>query len=98
MQPIITEIVGYSAAVVGTSLMLPQVIKSIQTKKVEDLSYLTVILYFLNCLLWGIYGILIWALPIIICNGIALLISLFQLLLKIKYNKMYERVEDDRVK
>lgn len=84
---IITEIIGYAAAVIGTSLMLPQVIKTLKTKKAEDVSFVMLVLYFLNCLLWGIYGILIYAIPLIICNGIALAISIFQILLKLKYNK-----------
>jgi len=82
-----TEFIGYFAAVIGTSLMLPQVIKTLKTRSVKDLSYLTLFLYFLNCLLWAIYGFLIIAMPVIICNLIALVISIFQLGLKIKYNK-----------
>ncbi len=87
MTPLITEIIGYTATVIGTCLMLPQVIKSIQTKRVHDLSYLMIILYFLNCLLWATYGILIWAVPLIVCNSIALIISIFQIGLKMKYGK-----------
>lgn len=87
MSVLITELVGYSAAVIGTSLMLPQVIKSLKTKRVEDLSFTMLILYFLNCVLWSIYGILISAMPVIICNLIALCISIAQILIKIKYRK-----------
>lgn len=83
---IFTNIVGYTAAVIGTLLMLPQVIKSWRSKKVEDLSFSTVILYFLNCALWLIYGLLIFAYPVIVANGIALVISIIQIFLKIKYN------------
>ncbi len=83
---IITGIIGSSATLIGTSLMLPQVIKSFKTKKVEDISYGTLVLYFLNCLLWLMYGILIVALPIVICNFIALIISVLQIFLKIKYS------------
>lgn len=83
-----TETIGYLAAIIGTSLMLPQVIKSVRTKRVHDLSWLMLILYFTNCLLWGIYGYLISAMPIIICNAIALLISIVQLGLKLKYEKL----------
>ena len=81
----ITEIIGYSAAVVGTSLMLPQVIKSLRTKSVGDLSYMMVILYVINCVLWLTYGILINAWPVIVCNFIALIISFVQLGLKVRY-------------
>ena len=87
MNTIITETIGYTAAIIGTSLMLPQVIKSIKSKSVQDLSYLMLILYFLNCLSWAAYGFLIDAMPVIICNSIALAISIFQLSLKFKYNK-----------
>ncbi len=83
---VITSIVGFIAAVVGTSLMLPQVIKSVKTKKVNDLSFTMLIFYFLNCLLWLIYGSLIIAWPVIICNFIALNISIFQISLKFKYS------------
>ena len=83
---LITEIIGFTAAAVGTSLMLPQVIKSIKTKKVDDISSGMLVLYFFNCLLWLTYGILIVAWPLIVCNFIALIISIIQLTLKKKYN------------
>lgn len=85
MFSIITETIGYSAAVIGTSLMLPQVIKSLRTKKVDDISFAMLVLYFLNCLLWAAYGVLIYAIPVIICNVIALVVSITQISLKIKY-------------
>jgi len=82
---IFTEIIGYLAAVVGTGLMLPQLIKMIRTKKVADISLGMLFMYFLNCLLWLSYGILIMAWPVIICNFIALIISIIQIVLKYKY-------------
>ena len=82
---IFTEIVGYLAAVVGTGLMLPQLIKMIRTKKVADISLGMLFMYFLNCLLWLSYGILIMVWPVIICNFIALIISIIQIVLKYKY-------------
>ncbi len=83
---IITQLIGYSAAIVGTSLMLPQIFKTIKTNKVEDISLMMLVFYFLNCLLWLIYGLLIKDLPITIANFIALIISIIQLTLKYRYN------------
>lgn len=83
---LITQIIGFLAATVGTSLMLPQIIKTIKTKKVDDLSLMMLVLYFINCSLWLVYGILIMAWPMIVCNSIGLIISIIQLLLKFKYN------------
>jgi MtN3 and saliva related transmembrane protein len=83
---LITEIVGYSAAVVGSSLMLPQVVKTVKTNKTNDVSLMMLIFYFINCALWLAYGTLILAWPVIVCNTVALLISIFQLILKFKYD------------
>lgn len=82
---LITNGVGYMAAAVGISLMLPQVIKSVKTRKVDDLSMAMVVLYVLNCLLWLIYGILLMAPPMILVNGVSLVIGIVQLVLKLRY-------------
>lgn len=86
---IFTEIVGYIAAIVGTSLMLPQVIKTLKTKNSDNVSLIMLILYFLNCLLWLSYGILIVALPVILCNFVALIISIIQIIL---HNRFRQRM------
>ncbi len=83
-----TEIVGYTAAVFGTALMLPQVFKSYKTKRVNDVSIIMLIIYIINCSLWEVYGILICSKPIIVCNILALFIGMLQLYLKLKLQKM----------
>ena len=84
---IITEIVGYIAAVFGTALMLPQVYKSYKTKRVNDISIVMLIVYIINCSLWEIYGILIHSKPVIVCNVLALIIGILQTYLKFKFQK-----------
>ncbi|MCK5107846.1 MAG: hypothetical protein KAQ83_03905 [Nanoarchaeota archaeon] len=66
--------------------MLPQLIKSIQTKQVQNLSWGMLYLYLLNCILWTEYGILINSLPIIICDFTALITGGILFIIKIKYN------------
>ena len=85
MTVIITDLIGYAAVVVGTSLMLPQVVKSFRTKKMGDVSLGTVALYFFNCLLWLIYSWLIRAWPPVVANAIGLAISVVQIRLKMLY-------------
>jgi MtN3 and saliva related transmembrane protein len=82
---IFKEIIGFAATIVGTTIMLPQIYKSIKTKSVSDISWGMLVLYFLNCLLWMIYGFFILAIPLILTNGIALCISILQISLKIRY-------------
>jgi MtN3 and saliva related transmembrane protein len=84
---ILTNVIGYTAAVVGTLLMLPQVVKSWRTKRVEDLSLGMTVLYFFNCLLWLLYGLLITALPMIVANATALVVSILQAILKLQYGR-----------
>jgi len=85
MAAIITDLFGYTAVVVGTSLMLPQIVKSFRTKKMGDVSLGTVVLYFFNCLLWLIYSWLIRAWPPVVANAIGLGISVVQIRLKMLY-------------
>lgn len=84
---IFTNVIGYIAVVVGTSLMLPQVVKLWRTKRAADLSLGMTVLYFFNCSLWLIYGLLISATPMIVANGIGLVISVVQVTLKLKYGR-----------
>ncbi len=81
---LITDIIGYAAATVGTILMLPQVYKSYRTRRVDDISMAMVIVYIVNCTLWEIYGWLLDSMPIILCNLIALVIAFVQLYLKLR--------------
>jgi lactoylglutathione lyase len=81
----LTLLIGYTAVAVGATFMLPQVLKSWKTKRVDDLSLVSVILYFANSALWLAYGILIAAWPLIFANALALVISIVQGILKLKY-------------
>jgi MtN3 and saliva related transmembrane protein len=80
-----TDVVGYMAAFVGTFLMVPQLVRALKTKHMGDISATMLWAYVLNCVLWSAYGILLWALPLMICNLIALGIAIWQVVLKKKY-------------
>jgi len=82
-----TEIIGYMAALIGTSIMIPQAYKSYKTKKVDDLSMVMLIIYVFNCILWEMYGLLIHSNPMIACNIVALIIAIIQVIIKVKYRK-----------
>ena len=86
MRDIFTNIIGYAAAVVGTCIMLPQIVKSYRSKKTGDLSMAMIVIYIFNCSLWLIYGLFLSAAPVILANGIGLVIVIFLFILKLKYN------------
>lgn len=83
----IIELVGYAAAILTASTMTPQIIKSIKTRQVEDVSLAMIVMYTINAALWVTYGLLIGAKPIILADGLACCAGITQFILKLKYEK-----------
>ena len=79
------EILGLIAAVFTTTSFLPQVFKTYKTKDTSGLSLSMYIIFFIGVLLWLIYGVLINSLSIILANIITASLTLYLLLMKIRY-------------
>jgi MtN3 and saliva related transmembrane protein len=79
------DVVGYiGIAFLGVTLV-PQVVHTYKTKKVDDLSLPYILLQLASNCIYIYYGYLIHALPIIVCNGLVGLLSSCLLFAKIKY-------------
>ena len=83
----IEDIIGYLGGIFIMVSFVPQVIKSYKTKSVKDLSLGMIIATFIGTIFWLVYGVLISAMPIMVMNSIFGFIVLYQLFLKIKYEK-----------
>ena len=81
------EFFGYFAAILTTTAFLPQLIKTLNTKKAEDVSLITLIMFICGVGSWIIYGYKISSKPILIANIITLLLNLFILISKLYYSK-----------
>ena len=81
------EFFGYFAAILTTSAFLPQLIKTLKTKKAEDVSLLTLIMFIIGVFSWIIYGYRITSIPILVANSITLILNLLILGSKIIYSK-----------
>lgn len=81
------DIIGFVAGIFTSINIIPQVIQSIKTKKVEDISLTMYVIYDLGLILWVTYGILIHSWPVTIMDGFACITSLVMTYIKIKYNK-----------
>jgi MtN3 and saliva related transmembrane protein len=79
--------IGLLAGVLSALSMLPQVIKTFNEKKAEDVSPVMLIVLITGLALWVFYGSLKHDLPIMLTNGFSLLLNLFMLLLRWKYSK-----------
>ena len=80
-----TNIIGFSAAISTTIAFVPQVIKTIKTKSVKDISLIMYIIFTTGIFLWLVYGILINSKPVILANIVTFILALIVLMLKIKY-------------
>lgn len=81
------NVIGFTAGFLMAVTMVPQIIKSLRTKSVEDISLLMLVIYVTSAVLWTIYGILIKSLPVAITDGFAFCVSSLQLFIKIKYTR-----------
>ena len=80
------EFFGYFAAILTTAAFLPQLIKTLKTKKADDVSLVTLIMFISGVISWIIYGYKIDSLPILLANTITLVLNLSILISKIYYS------------
>lgn len=71
----ITVLIGNIAALLTTISFLPQAIKTIKTKDTDSLSFSMYLLFVLGVALWFVYGLLNNQMPIILGNGITLVLA-----------------------
>ena len=90
MNSVNIEFFGYFAAILTTAAFLPQLIKTLKTKKAEDVSLLTLIMFICGVGSWIIYGYKISSSPILIANIVTLILNSFILISKVYYSKKIE--------
>ena len=81
------EFFGYFAAILTTLAFLPQLIKTLKTKKADDVSLTTLIMFLTGVLSWIIYGYKISSTPILIANITTFILNLLILIFKITFSK-----------
>ena len=82
---VIENIIGFTAAFFISINLLPQILKSLKTKEVEDLSLSMILIVLTGSILWLAYGLILRSLPIIVSDGFGTLTSLILLGIKLKY-------------
>ncbi len=79
------KIVGIIAAVCTTSGFIPQIIRGIRTKRLDDVSPVMCMLLIFGLSLWLSYGIHIEDMIIIVANAFGVLFSMIIITLRFKY-------------
>lgn len=81
----ITDVIGYSSALLTTIAFVPQAVHSLKTRDLSGISLPMYSLFSLGVLGWLVYGLMINSWPIIIANCITLVLASIVLYLKIKH-------------
>ena len=80
-----TELIGSFAATLTTASFLPQVWQVWRTRHTKDISLAMYAAFTCGVALWLIYGVLLNEWPIILANGITLLLAGTVLILKLRF-------------
>ncbi len=78
-------LLGYIAGALTTISFVPQVIKAWKTKSTQDISLGMFLIFTLGVLLWLVYGILRFDLPIIAANSVTVTLALLILMMKLRF-------------
>ncbi len=77
--------VGIVAGILTSISMLPQLIKMIKEKEVDDVSIPMLLVLFSGILLWVVYGYLQKDMPVLITNSFSVLVNLVTIIIRFKY-------------
>ncbi len=85
MQPIHVHVIGLAAGICTTISFAPQIIKILKTRHARDISLLMFVVLSTGIFLWLVYGILLGALPVILANGMSLILCVLIIVLRLKF-------------
>jgi MtN3 and saliva related transmembrane protein len=81
----LTMLLGFFAGTLTTLSFVPQVLHAWRSKRCDDLSWGMLFTFSAGVLLWLIYGLRLWAMPIIAANAVTLALLLAIMVLKTRY-------------
>ncbi|MFH1412052.1 MAG: SemiSWEET transporter [Candidatus Omnitrophota bacterium] len=87
MERVHISIIGLTAGFLTSLSFLPQALKILRTKQVRDISLGMYIVLTVGICMWIVYGSLIKELPIILSNGIAVILCSMIIAAKIAYGR-----------
>ncbi|HOX54478.1 MAG: SemiSWEET transporter [Candidatus Omnitrophica bacterium] len=77
--------VGILAGTLCTISFIPQIVKIFKTRQAKDLSLITFSVFASGVFFWFIYGIMIKEFPVILANGITLVLVAIVIAAKLKF-------------
>ena len=81
----LTSLLGFMAGILTTISFVPQVLHAWRSKRCDDLSWGMLLTFSGGVVLWLVYGIRLWAMPVIVANAVTLALLLALMVLKARY-------------
>lgn len=85
MNEYLVSLIGMSATLFSLWSTVPQIRKSLKTKKTDDVSKWLIISLIIGLFLWVLYGVLKADIIITVANAIGVTLNVILLILKLKY-------------
>ena len=85
MTPVWIDVVGSVAAVLTTASFIPQAWQTFKTRDVTGISLGMYSVFTVGVALWLLFGILMQSWPLMIANGITLMLAAAILAMKLRY-------------
>ena len=80
------DAIGYLAGLFLSLCFLPQVVHTFRMKKAKDVSMVMLLLSLVSAILYQIYAFYLDLTPVLIMNGLFLVLNVIELMLKIAYD------------
>lgn len=80
-----TELLGLVAGTLTTISFIPQVLQVWRSRSAADISLTMFLLFTLGVLLWGIYGVLIGSLAVIVANAVTFVLTVGIIAMKLRW-------------
>ena len=81
----LTTLLGFIPGALTTISFISQVLHAWRSKSCGDLSWAMLLTFSAGVVLWLIYGIRLWAMPVIVANAVTLALLLIIMALKTRY-------------
>jgi MtN3 and saliva related transmembrane protein len=83
----LTALLGFLAGILTTLSFVPQVLHAWRSKRCDDLSWGMLSTFSAGVVLWLLYGLRLWAMPVILANAVTLALLVTIMVLKIRYKE-----------
>ena len=80
-----TELLGLVAGSLTTISFVPQVLKVWRSRSAADISLAMFLLFTVGVLLWGVYGVLIGSLAVIVANAVTFVLTVGIIAMKLRW-------------